>query len=422
MPAAAAALERDKAAFARIAPPCPYYGRCGGCSLQDLEYADQAALKRSRVEQALAPLRGVPGIAFHGAPDPWRYRNKAELTFSEDGERLTLGYHAARSFWRVVDIDDCLLLPAPMACLARRVRELARASELPAYHPRTHRGFFRYLIVRSSPSTGQLLACLVTTSGGVPGAADEATARAAVERLAAEVTDAHPELAGFYWGVTDRLADVAVPERLALLAGAPHLADRLGAFRIRLGPLSFLQPNSAQAEQIYNRLSEALVDAPVEGAGAPSPGGRVAWDLYCGLGLVSLYLSAAFGTVYAIDSEPGYLELAAVNAALNQAGNIRFRTGRVEELLRDRRFWLQEARPDAVVVDPPRAGLHPQALASVQTARPARLAYLSCNVQTLARDLAALQSGYPRYRIASVDAFDMFPQTPHVETLVILAR
>ncbi len=411
-----AALEQDKGAYVRVEPPCPYYGRCGGCSLQDLAYPDQAALKRQRLTQAFTPVSGVPEIAFHPAPDPWRYRNKAELTFSQPEGRLVLGYHAARSFWRIVDVDDCLLLPAPMAGVLAGVLEQARATGLPAYHPRTHQGFFRHLILRSSQATGKLLVCLVTTAG-VP---DDAAARAVIERLAAAVMARSPDVAGFSWGISERLADIAVPERLVLIAGAPYLEDHIGGFRVRVGPFSFLQPNTAQAERIYARLAETL--APAAGERAGNGRGRVAWDLYCGLGLISLYLAQAYETVYAIDSEPGYLELAAVNAALNGATRVQFRGGKVEEILRDRRFWLQEARPDALVVDPPRAGLHPQALASIQAARPQRLAYLSCNAQTLVRDLAALQAGYPRYRIASVDAFDMFPQTPHVETLVILSR
>ena len=418
MAAPAAALDQAKFAYRRVDPPCPYYGRCGGCNLQDLAYEDQLALKRERVQQALAGLAGMPRLELIGAPDPWRYRNKAELTFSQEGGQLTLGYHAARSFWRIIDVEDCLLLPSPVAGVLRDVRERARQTGLPAYHPRTHQGFFRHLILRSSRATGRLLVCLVTSPGGVPGAEDEAAARAIVERLAVGLMAACPAVSACYWGVSGRLADIAVPERMALVAGEPHLEEQVGPYRIRLGPLSFLQPNTAQAERIYARLAEGLTPAGTEGGAS----GGIAWDLYCGIGLIALFLARAFETVYAIDSEPGQLEMAAANAALNRVTNVQFRAGTVEEILRDRRFWLQDARPQAIVVDPPRAGLHPQALASVQAARPARLAYLSCNAKTLARDLGLLLAGYPRYRIASVEAFDMFPQTAHVETLAFLHR
>lgn len=402
MRAAARFLEQEKTGFRHVEAPCPYFGTCGGCTLQDVTYEDQLALKRQRLERALAPLGPLPPMSLIGLEDPWRYRNKAEFTFGQSQGVLTLGYHAAQSFSRVVDLEDCLLLPAPATALAREVRRLAAATGLPAYHPRTHQGFFRYLLVRVSHASGRVLLGLMTTPGH----------REAIEPLGASLRADHPELASLYWGTTARLADVAIPEELVLLAGDPLLEERIGPFRVRLHPLSFLQPSTVQADRIYTAMAEAI------GALAP----RVVWDLYCGLGLVAFYLARCAQQLYGIDVEPHHLELARANAALNGLTNITFRAGQVETLLRDRRFWLQDAKPDAIVVDPPRAGLHPQALASIQTARAPRLVYLSCNVQSLVRDLQGLCSGFPRYRIAQVQAFDMFPQTNHVETLVVLDR
>ena len=392
----------EKAAYATVEAPCPYFGTCGGCSLQDLAYPDQLSLKRERLQQALATLRYTSPIEIVGLEDPWRYRNKAELTFSERDGRLVLGYHAARSFWRVIDVEDCLLLPEPVMRVVRDVRVLAEETGLPAYRPRTHQGFFRFLLVRSSAATGQILLCLMTTTGS----------KEVVERLAQELLRRHPAIASLYWGLTNRLADVAAPEELIHLGGAKELEDQIGPFRLRLHPLNFLQPTSVQADRIYTRLSEALPDA--------SRG--VAWDLYCGVGLVAFYLARRFGKVYGVDLEAHHVERAALNAALNGLDNIEFRVGRVEAILKDRRFWLQEAKPEMVVVDPPRAGLHPDALASLIAARAPAIVYLSCNVQSLLRDLAALLSGFPRYRLVDAHAFDMFPQTNHVEIFTLLRR
>ena len=405
-------LAQEKAVFPRVDPPCPYFGTCGGCTLQDLAYPDQLALKQARLLRAFAGLGDGPPVELIGLEDPWRYRNKAEFTFGEWDGRLALGYHAARSFWRVVDLEDCLLLPEPVMGVLRDVRDAAARTGLPPYHPRTHQGFFRYLLVRSSRATGRLLVCLMTAPVQAGGAADGAAARQAVEGLAREVTARHPAIASFYWGLTGRVADVAVPEELILLEGVPHLEEQVGPFRIKLAPLSFLQPNSVQADRLYTAVCQRL---------DPGAGG-VAWDLYCGLGLIAFYLASRMRTVYAIDGEPHHLELAAMNASLNGVRNVEFRLGRVEALLLDRRFWLQEARPDVVVVDPPRAGLHPRAVASLLAARPRQIAYLSCNVQSLVRDLGALRTGFPRYRLSSVQAFDMFPQTNHVETFALLER
>ena len=402
MSSATQLLEQEKAAYGKVEAPCPYFGTCGGCSLQDLAYQDQLALKRERLRRAFASLEGIPPVELAGLEDPWRYRNKAELTFGESNGRLALGYHAARSFWRVVDLEDCLLLPEPVTGVLRDVRALAAETGLPAYHARTHQGFFRYLLVRTSRATGQILLCLMTTPGS----------REVVARMAQELMARHPALASVYWGITSRLADVALPEELILVSGAAHLEDQLGPFRIQLHPLSFLQPSSVQAHRMYSRLCQALLGVS----------GGIAWDLYCGVGLISFYLSNHFRTVYGIDVEPRHLELAALNASLNGISNVEFRPGRVEALLMDRRVWLQQARPDAVVAEPPRAGLHPQALSSILAARPRRIAYLSCNAQSLVRDLRILLSSFPRYRVSEAQAFDMFPQTNHVETLILLER
>jgi 23S rRNA (uracil1939-C5)-methyltransferase len=307
-------LQEDKAPYARIAPPCPYFGVCGGCSLQDLAYHDQLALKRERLSSALAPVAGLPDWDLIGLDDPWRYRNKAELTFGSDGGRLVLGYHAPRSFWRIVDLDDCLLMPEPAMRAARLVLSLASDSGLPAYHPRTHQGFFRYLIVRASQATGKLLMCLITTAGS----------RDAIDRIAAALRSGAPSVASGFWGTTDRLADIAVPETLTRLWGDEHVEERIGRFSVRLHPLSFLQPSLVQAERIYAQVADA--------AGACD--GGTGWDLYCGLGLAGFHMAGRLRMVYGIDSEPHHLELARSNAARNRIANIEFRAGKVEDVLR----------------------------------------------------------------------------------------
>jgi 23S rRNA (uracil1939-C5)-methyltransferase len=352
--------------------------------------------------RAFASLGGAPSVEVVGLEEPWRYRNRAELTFGESDGRLILGYHAARSFWRIVGWDDCLLLPEPATRVLQDVRLLAEATGLRAYRPRTHEGFFRYALIRSSRATGAMLVCLMTAPGEP----------AVMEEMAQELTRRHPAVSSVYWGITSRVADVARPETLRLLRGSAHLEDQLGPFRLRMLPFNFLQPSTTQAHRVYERLRRLLeLDA-----------GGIAWDLYCGLGVAGFYLCAQFRRVYGIDVEAEHLELAQANAALNGLHNIEFRMGAVEAVLMDRRFWLQEAKPDVVVIDPPRAGLHPRAAASLLAARPRRIAYVSCNVESLARDLAVLGSGFPRYHVREVHAFDLFPQTPHFETLVLLER
>lgn len=397
------ALQEDRAAFATIGAPCPSFGACGGCTWQDLAYADQLELKRSRLERLMEGVAPLVDIRMTGLEEsPWRYRNKAELTFGHDGERVGLGFHAAGSYTRVVTWQDCLLLPEPMSRLAPIARDAAQRSGAPVYSPRTRHGFFRHLILRASRDTGAILACLVTAPGD----------RAVAERVAEEMMARHPGLTSVYWGVSAKPADAAIPEELLWLRGERGLEERVGPFRIHVPPLAFLQPTLTQAERLYARLLEWL---------EASPSGT-AWDLYCGMGLVGLYLSKAFGRVYGIDCEAGNIEAARSNAGRNGVGNCAFRLGPAEDVLADKRFWLAEAKPDAIVVDPPRAGLHLSVLSSVLSARPKQLAYISCNPQALSRDLAVLTSSVPRYRVSRLAAFDFFPHTPHLETLALLQR
>ena len=406
-------LLREKEPFAKVSAPCPYFGTCGGCTLQDLAYADQLALKRQRLLRLLEALDPTLSVEVEGLDDPWRYRNKAEFAFSESGlpaqsatgqagGAITVGYHAARSFWRIVDIEDCLLLPEPVSGLLADVRRLAQHSGLPAYNPRTHQGCFRYLIVRISHATGRILVCLVTTQGE----------RAVMEQMAQELMQRHPDLVSVYWGINMKVADVAIPDELHLLQGSPYLEDRLGPFALKLHPLSFLQPTPRAAERMYARITEWASHAP----------SAVAWDLYCGIGLVAFHLASIFRTVYGIDSDPHNLELAGLNAQANALHNIQFHLGRAEDLLANRRFWLTEARPELVVVDPPRSGLHERVIASLLAARPKQILYLSCNGQALARDLGGLLHGFPRYRLCRAAAFDFFPHTNHLEVLTLLER
>ncbi len=392
----------DPFTFERVQPRCPLVGSCGGCSLQDLAYADQLRLKTHRLRQALAPVASAGAVDVIGCDEPWRYRNRAEFSFGDANGQLVLGYHAARSFWRVVDVDDCLLLPDSLMAVARTVEELARESRYPAYQPRTHQGVFRYVTVRGSQATGQTMVCLTTT----------ACARDVVVSLAAKIRRRHPHVVSVYWGVTEKPADSSAPDALECLDGEPYLEERVGSLSVLLHPLSFTQPNVRQAERLYATVTD-WVTSCCQG---------VAWDLYCGVGMIGLHLAPRLARVYGIEVEACAVEMARLNAARNGSTNLDVVGGAAETVLADKRFWLGPARPEAIVVDPPRAGLHERALSALLAARPRQLVYVSCNPSTLVRDLQVLLHSYPRYRLGGVGRVDMFPQTPHVEVLARLER
>lgn len=384
----------------QVVGPCPAFGDCGGCTLQDLAYPEQLARKRARLVRALAALDAPPTVPpLVPLDEPWRYRGKAELSFRARDGRLLLGFHAAGSFARVVDLPDCLLLPEAVNRVILTVRALAAASGLPAHEPRAHRGVLRHLIVRHSRATGRIVAVFVTAP----------VSRAPLAAMAEALRRAHADVDGVGWGVTDAVADAALPERVEPLSGTMDVEERIGPFRVRVPPLGFLQSSVEQAERIYADVAEG------------ARGARTAWDLYCGLGLVSLYLSRSVERVLAVDVAGEQVARAREHAAAHGLRNVECHQGLVEDVLGERRFWMG-TRPDVVVVDPPRAGLQARAFAGILAARPHRVAYVSCNPEALARDLAAFAHGYPSYRVSGVTGYDMFPQTGHLETLAWLER
>lgn len=399
-------LYAPKESAASAQPQCRYFGVCGGCSLQHLSYSDQLLMKQGQLRALFSGIDGMQGLALTGADQVWRYRNKAEFSFGTADGCVTLGFHAAKSFHRIVDLKDCLLMPSIAMDLLRQLCALAGQSGFSVYQQRSHQGFFRHVIIRISHSRQKIMVCLVTTTAG-------SREQAWVEAMSAALMRQNSALESVYWAKTDQLADAALPEQLDLISGKEWIEDSLGPFRIKLHPFSFIQSHSGQADLLYQAVASSLGENTQH---------QVAWDLYCGVGLVSLYLSRQFQTVYGIDSQPHHLHLAGQNAQDNGLRNIRWIAGKAEEVLKDRRFWLLEAKPDVVVVDPPRTGLHLSVISAILAARPLRIAYVSCNPETLLRDLKVFTGSFPEYRVTHAESFDMFPQTSHVETLVVLSR
>lgn len=373
---------------------CRHFGPCGGCSLQEMEYADQVELRRAWVTSLLG--REVEAIPMQ---NPWNHRSKMEFTFGQEGDQITLGLHQKGSFNRIVNIEQCEIAHPEASRLLRAIREAAARSSLSPYSNRRHEGFWRYAVIRVSHSTGELLLVLMTNEG------PREPLKVMAKELAAEV----PALKSFYWGVTAKLSDVARPDRLEHLYGARVLEDSIGPVRYVFGPANFLQPNHALAEKAYGAIR----------AGAGLTGREAVYDLYCGIGLIGLSLAAGAGEVHGVESEPENIGFAERNAEMNGISNARFYCGRVEDLIKGGALFRGGPAPDVIVVDPPRVGLHREVLAPLLDARAPRLVYLSCNPASLARDLKGLM---PAYRIESLTMFDFFPHTEHAEILAILTR
>jgi 23S rRNA (uracil1939-C5)-methyltransferase len=389
----------------RVEPACPHFGTCGGCSFQNLDYGKQLELKEAYLRETLAAA-GIDSRRFVldpllPSPSALGYRNKMEFAFAGPASGLSLGlreraWPGRLSRKRTVRLSRCPIFGGAAELLFPLVLADADAAGLPAYHPVTQKGFFRNLVLREAKATGELMAVLVTKSGPLPEAATWA------KRWTREV----PRLKSVWRVENDRTADVVDFEGAEHLAGAPHIEEELGGLRFRIHPDSFFQPNPQGANLFFERIALQAREWGVQNA----------LGLFCGAGAIELFLSRRAGQATGIDAAAANVRNAEENARLNGIANVRFSVGLAEKILDD----AGRLDFDLVVLDPPREGLRPRALASVAALRIPRLIYMSCNVRTFVQDAAQLAAG--GYRLRRLASADFFPQTPHFEVLGFFSR
>jgi len=388
----------------RVTPRCPHFGPCGGCDLQHVSDAAQLVWKRQRLEEIFraAGLTIPKDVEVTAGKSSWGYRGKLELTFSGTADAITLGFHERGSFNRIVDVSECHIAPEPVPALIQAVRKIVNQLDAAPYHPRRHEGFWRHLVVRTAQTTGKMMVMVMTADG------PEALVRTLQEQLCADF----PDLESFYWGISNSLSDVAIPERLIKMAGAATLGDQVGSVQFEWGPTQFVQPNLAVAAVAYQAIAEA----------ADLDGSQAVYDLYCGIGLMALAMAPQARMVYGVESESQNIAAAQKNAEQNGIENVLFMEGRVEDLVKHQTLFKAGLKPDLIILDPPRVGLHPDVHVPVLLADAPMIAYLSCNPVSLARDLKTLCDRDNRYHINKLHLFDFFPHTAHMETLAILRR
>ncbi len=392
---------------ARVPAPCGHAGECGGCEWQTIAYDTQLEFKQRQVVESLAHIGGLTSYELEpiaGMADPWRYRNKMEFSFAEEDGRLVLGLHRRGSWRDVVEIDDCRLASARLNGARQAVADACRALGLRAYDRTAGRhevpeGLLRHLVIREARASGDLALNLYVAG------------RFAEEgELAARVVDACAPTS-FAITVNASRADAAVGDGPHLLFGPAFLRERLADVELAVPLTAFLQTNSAMCETLY---ATAL-------GFAAAVRDRGAYDLYCGIGSLSLPLARAAREVHAIEIQEEAIVAARENARRNAIANVDFRAGDVRRLLKEviEGPAAHEA-PAVVLVDPPRAGLARKALQRAAALGAERFVYVSCNPTTLAGNGAELRElGYRLERVAPVD---MFPQTHHVETVALFVR
>jgi 23S rRNA (uracil1939-C5)-methyltransferase len=384
----------------RVEPPCPYFGVCGGCRFQDLAYEEQIAQKEQQVRDALERIGRFPAPPLERilpAASDYGYRNKLEYTFAEGDEGIVLGFHKLGRWDELIGVDPCLLTTDLGNAIRNAVRDWAREERLDAYDQRTGEGYLRQLVVREGRNTGQALVLLVTSPG---------------ERFETgyfvDVLRRLPEVRSIQWAVNDSSGQhTNLPARV--LWGDEAIEEELAGLRFRLRANAFLQTNTEMAEKLYELVREL----------AALTGEENVFDLYCGTGTIGLSLSAQARAVWGVEISEEAVACAIENAELNRIENARFFAGNVarslEELVRE------AGAPDVAIVDPPRAGLAGKALRGTGQLGAARIVYVSCNPTTLASDLQVLRDEFG-YELFSCRPVDMFPQTPHVESVSLLAR
>jgi 23S rRNA (uracil1939-C5)-methyltransferase len=389
----------------RVEPFCRHNTICGGCRHQEIAYPEQVRLKARQIEEA---LRRIGGFAEPPLEDPIAsvnqtyYRNKMEFSFGMDRETgLKLGMHPAGDFRDVFQIEACHLLSERSNEQIAWITREARETGLPVYDQIRHEGFFRFLSLREGKATGQTMAIFTTTTG------DDA-AREALRDLAARLRVAFPEIRSVVRQVNEGRAGVAAGEYEEVLAGERTIEEQLGGYRFEISARAFFQTNTSQAEKLYARVLE---DAALSGSG-------VVFDLFSGTGTISILMSSKARKVYGIEANPDAVADAVRNAALNNVTTCEFVQGEVRDVLA--RPPVVHVRPEVVIVNPPRAGVHPALIKRLLRLEPPRIVYVSCNPTTLARDLAALaEGGYSFRRAVPVD---MFPHTAHIESVALMER
>jgi 23S rRNA (uracil1939-C5)-methyltransferase len=408
----------------RTTPRCPSYGVCGGCSWQHLSYAGQCEFKRQLVVDALERIGGFTGTTVHptlGAENEYYYRNKMEFSFgvrwltqdelnrlqgegqeSTAADRFALGLHIPRRFDRVLDLQECHLQSQESAAIVNAVRDFAMARELTIFSTYTHTGYLRNLVIRETRHTGQRMVNIVTSE----------ERPALMNEFRDMILEKFPATTTIVNNITERKSQVALGDREIVLHGPGFITERIGTRSYRVSANSFFQTNTLQAERLYDTARRYAALQPHE----------TVFDLYSGTGTIALHVADSAGQVIGVEAVAAAVEDARRNAESHGVTNCTFVLGDLKDRVLDRGTESElQVRPDVVICDPPRAGMHPGVVASIRALAPQRIVYVSCNPATQARDCKVLcEDGL--YVLQESQPVDMFPHTTHVENVAFLVN
>lgn len=397
----------------RVVPFCEHFGVCGGCKWQMLPYHKQLEYKQIQVADQLRRIGHVelPKIdTIIGSEKTQQYRNKLEFTFSElsyltreeieaAGEdeikrKPALGFHAPGMFDKVVDINTCYLQPEPTNKIKNLLRKLALEHHLPFYDHRKQEGWLRNVIIRVATS-GEVMVNLIVKE-------DRPELKMLLDTLLAQV----PEITSLHYTINPKMNDTIYDLKVNTYHGKGYIEEYLEDFRFKISPKSFFQTNTKQGEKLYQITRDF----------AGLTGKEVVYDLYCGTGSIGIFLSKGARKIIGIEAVPDAIEDAKINAAWNGLEHCQFYAGDVSDIATDT-FFEEHGRPDVIITDPPRAGMHDKLIQTLLRIKAPRVVYVSCNPATQARDLALLDE---LYKVVKLQPVDMFPHTHHIENVALL--
>lgn len=382
--------------MANKAHNCPVYKKCGGCQLQNMEYSEQLRFKQAKVVRLLGRFCRIGDII--GMEHPYHYRNKVQAAFAMDRDRIISGIFQS-STKRIVPIDSCLIEDENADKVIVTVRKLAKRFRLSVFDRNSRKGFLRHVLVKRSFKTGQLMAVLVTSSAEFP----------SKKEFIAALLKEHPEITTIVQNVNSCATALTLGNKDIVLYGKGTIEDELLSCRFRISPKSFYQVNPVQTEKLYSLALEYL----------DLKGSEAVLDAYCGTGTLGILAAkAGAGKVISVEINADAVKDAKKNSELNGIENIEFVCGDASEHIME--LAKQNIKLDSVIMDPPRAGSTVQFMRSVITLAPDRIVYVSCNPETLERDLLYFSKN--GYKVRKITPVDMFPHTGHVECVVLLSR
>lgn len=385
----------------RVEPKCPVYRQCGGCQIQALDYQAQLKFKERKVRGNLERIGGFTDLPLEpiiGMEEPYHYRNKAQFPVGTDknGEIVT-GFYAGRTH-DIIPNTKCYLGTKVNEEILQVVLEYMKKYNVSAYDEASGKGLVRHILIRTGFTSGEIMVCLVVNGKKLPKS----------EKLVEALTKIQG-MTSITLNTNEKRTNVILGEEIHLLWGTTYIQDNIGDITYRISPLSFYQVNPVQTRKLYETALEY----------ADLKGEETVWDLYCGIGTISLFLAQKAKMVYGVEIVPQAIEDARENAVLNNIENAKFYVGKAEEVLPE--LYEQEGiYADVIVVDPPRKGCDEKCLETIVKMQPKRVVYVSCDSATLARDLRYLCDR--GYEVKRGRACDMFPMTGHVETVVLLSQ